>query len=70
MQSSYNSRYRLESRIYDFRFKRFSGNMIFEDFLLAGFRAMLNAIMLNLGPDDIIGIRIEIENDESKPIGL
>lgn len=60
----------MESRLYDFRFKTFDGNMLFQDFLLAGFRAMLNFIIQNLRPDDIIGIKIEIGNDESKPIGL
>lgn len=39
---SYNSRYRLDSRIFSFRFKTYTGNMPFQDFLLNGFRAFFS----------------------------
>lgn len=40
------------------------------DFVLAGFGSMLTIVTANANSDDIIGIKIEVANDNSRPIGL
>lgn len=70
IHTTYNQRFRLHSKIYTFKFQEYDGEIPLEEFLLSGFNEMIRRVTFGAAPDDILGIKIECENDSSKPMGL
>lgn len=66
-----NQQFRVESRIFSFKFKTPRSGQNFEDFLLEAFEGILNYARQRISSEHLMGIKLNvISEDLHRPIGL
>lgn len=69
--SVYNNKFKIESSVFSFKFKKNLENLPFEDFIVGGFDEILTHARLKVLPHHLMGVKINVlEGITTGPVGL